>query len=166
MAILLEVLLWLHVVAAVGWVGAAMVFGMIIGPALPTLTPSTRGEFIVKVIPKYTRYAQIFAIATPLIGVALALAMSGGSLSVFAPTTQFGLFISAGAALALVVWVVFFGVVTPAANKVVRLTEGMMKSPGPPSTELLGANKRLRGGAAVGLVLLMAILVCMVAASI
>ncbi len=166
MAILLEVLLWLHVVAAVGWVGAAMVFGMIIGPALPTLTPSTRGEFIVKVIPKYTRYVQIFAIATPLIGVALALAMSGGSLSVFAPTTQFGLFISAGAALALVVWVVFFGVVTPAANKVVRLTEGMMKSPGPPSAELLGANKRLRGGAAVGLVLLMAILVCMVAASI
>jgi hypothetical protein len=143
-----------------------MLFGMIIGPALPTFTPSTRGEFIVKVIPKYTMYAQGFAIATPLVGVALALAMSGGSLSVFAPTTQFGLFISAGAALALVVWVVFFGVVTPAANKVVRLTEEIMKSPGPPSAELLSANKRLRGGAAVGLVLLMVILVCMVVASI
>jgi len=166
MAVLLEVLLWLHVVAAVGWVGAAMVFGMIIGPALPTFTPSTRGEFIVKVIPKYTRYAQVFAITTPLVGVALALSMSGGDWSVFAPTTQFGLFMSAGAALALVVWVVFFGVVVPAANKVVRLTGEIMKSPGPPSPELLGANKRLRGGAALGLVLLMAILVCMAVASI
>jgi uncharacterized membrane protein len=166
MAILLEVLLWLHIVAAIGWVGAAMVFGMLIGPALPTFTPSTRGEFVVKVVPKYTRFAQVFTVVTPIVGIALALSMSGGDMSVFAPTTQFGLFISAGAALTLVAWVVAFGVIGPAAHKVVRLTEEAMKSPGPPSPELLAANKRLRMGAASGLVLLLVILACMVAASI
>jgi uncharacterized membrane protein len=166
MAIVVEVLMWLHIVAAIGWVGAAMFFAMIITPTLPTFTPSTRGEFVVKIIPKYTRYAGAFALATPLVGVALALSITGGSMSAFAPTTQFGLFISEGAALALVTWAVFFGVVVPASRKVVRLTEGITKSPGPPPPELVSASRRLRGGAAVGLVLLMAILVCMVAASI
>src|SRR5438445_524934 len=166
MAVVLEVLLWLHIVAAIGWVGATMVFGMILGPALPTLTPSTRGEFILKVIPKYARFAQVFAIATPLVGVALALSMSGGSLGVFAPTTQFGFFISAGAALSVVAWLLFFGVVTPATHKIVTLTEGALKGTGLPSPELLAANRRLKGGAAVGLFVLMGILVCMVVASI
>ncbi len=166
MALVLEVLLWLHIVAAIGWVGAAMIFGMVVGPALPTLNPAARSEFIVKVLPKYLRYAMIFALATPIWGVALALAMANGNFSIFAPTTQFGLFISAGAALSVVAWVVVLGVVIPSGRKVIRLTEDMMKSPGSPSPELLGANKRMRAGATVGLVLLMAILVCMVAASI
>jgi uncharacterized membrane protein len=166
MAVVLEVLLWLHVIAAMGWVGAAMVFAMLIGPALPTFTPSTRGEFIVKVVPKYTRFAQVFTVVTPLVGIALALSMAGGSTSAFSPTTQFGLFISAGAALTLLAWVIAFGVVGPAAHKVVRLTEEAMKGTGPPVPELLAANKRLRTGAASGLVLLMVILACMVAASI
>jgi uncharacterized membrane protein len=166
MAIVLEALLWLHVVGAIGWLGSAMLFGMVLGPALPTLSPTTRGEFIVKVFPRYIRFVQIFTLITPIIGVALALSMADGNFSVFAPTSQFGLFISAGAALALVAWVVAFGVVTPAAGKVLRLTEQMMKSAGPPPSDLLGASMRLRGGAAVGLVLLMAILACMVAASI
>ena len=166
MAVVIEVLLWLHIVAAIGWVGAAMVFGMLIGPALPTFTASTRNEFIVKVIPKYTRFAQVFTITTPVVGVALALSMSGGSLTAFAPTTQFGLFISAGSALALVAVVVAFGAVGPAAHGVVRLTEGQMNNPGPPSPELLAANKKLKAAASVGLVILMGVLVCMVAASI
>jgi uncharacterized membrane protein len=166
MAVVLEALLWLHIVGAIGWLGSAMFFGMVLGPALPTLSPATRGEFIVKVFPKYIRFVEIFAIITPVFGVALALSMSNGDLGVFAPTTQFGLFISAGAAMALVALVLALAVVTPAARKVLELTEQIMKSPGSPSSNLLGANKRLRGGAAVGLVLLMAILACMVAASI
>lgn len=96
----------------------------------------------------------------------MALSMSGGSLSAFAPTTQFGLFISAGAALALVAVVVAFAAVGPAAHKVVRLTEGQMNSPGPPSTELVAANKKLKTAASIGLVILMGVLVCMVAASV
>jgi len=164
LAILTDVLLWLHIVAAGGWVGAAMVFGMIISPAVPTFTPATRGEFIVKVFPKYIRYAEVFTLVTPLVGLALAFSING-SFSVFSPTTRFGMFISAGAGLSVVTWIVFFGVIAPTAHKVVKMTEDMMKNPGPPPAGLVGASKRMRVGAAVGLVLLLTILIFMVAAA-
>ena len=157
-------LLWLHIFAAVGWMGAAMVFAMIIGPSLASLTPPTRSEFVVKVLPKYVGYVQTFTLATPLIGVALALAISNGSFGVFSPSTRFGGFISAGAGLAVLAMVIVFGVITPAAKKVVKLTEEAMKSQGAPPTELHGAAKKMRVGAGVGLALLVVILVCMVAA--
>ena len=165
MSVVTEVLLWLHIVGAVGWVGAAMVFGMIVGPSLPIFTPSTRGEFIVKVLPRYVRYVQVFTILTPLVGVALALSLSNGSFSVFSPSTTFGIFLSAGAGLSVVAWILAFGVIGPAAGKLVRLTVEMAKSSGPPPPDLLSASKKMRAGASVGLVVMMAILVCMVAAN-
>jgi hypothetical protein len=164
MALATEVLLWLHIVAAAGLVGAAMVFGMIIGPSLPALTPVARGEFLVKVLPKYVRYAQILTVITPLIGVALAFSLPGGTASAFNPSTRFGMFISAGAGLSLVTLVVAFGVIGPASKKVVKLTEETMKNQGPSSPDLMAANNKVRIGAAVGLFILLAILVCMVAA--
>jgi hypothetical protein len=39
MAVVVEVLLWLHMVGATGWVGAATVFGMLVGPALTGFSP-------------------------------------------------------------------------------------------------------------------------------
>jgi len=131
MAIVTEVLLWLHIVAAIGWVGAAMVFGMIIGPSMPTFTPTTRSEFVLKVLPKYVSYVEVFILATPLIGIALALSISNGSFSVFSPSTRFGMVISVGVGLVVVAWVIAFGAVTPAA-------------------QLQTAAKTMRIGAAVG----------------
>ena len=159
------VLLWLHIVGAVGWLGAAMVFAMLIGPTLPTLTPASRGELVVKLIPKYINYALTFTFITPIFGLALALYISHGSWSVFAPTSSFGLFISIGALLSIAAWVIAFGLVGPTSRKVVRYTKEMMKNPGPPPPELLKASKRLRMVSTTGLVVLLLIVACMVAAA-
>jgi len=159
-------LLWLHIVSAVGWLGAAMVFAMLIGPTLPSLTPAARGELIVKLVPKYIRYAEIFTFITPIFGLALALYITHGSFSIFAPSTTFGLYISIGALLSVVAWVIGFGLVAPTGHKIVLLTKDLIKNPGaPPPPELQKASVRLRMASTAGLVVLLIIVGCMVVAA-
>jgi uncharacterized membrane protein len=162
-----SVLLWLHLVSAIGWLGSVMVFGMLIGPTLPTLSPATRGELIVKLFPKYVRYLQVFTLITPIFGVGLALYVSRGSFTVFNPQIygDFGLFISIGAFLSVVAWVMVFGVLSPTARKIVRLTKESMSGSGPSSPELAKASSRLRITAASGMVVLLVIVACMVSAA-
>jgi uncharacterized membrane protein len=162
------ILLWLHILSAVGWLGAVMVFAMLIGPTLPSLTSSARGELIVKLLPKYIRYVKIFTFVTPIFGLGLALYISNGSFAVFSPTAygNFGLFISIGAFLSVVAWVIGFGLVAPTGHKIVSITEEMMKSQGsPPPPMLQRATTRLRISSTTGLVVLFLIMVCMVAAA-
>jgi len=143
-----------------------MVFAMLIGPTLPTLSPGSRGELIVKLLPKYIRWGEIFAFITPIFGLSLALYISHGSMSVFTFSNPFGMYISIGALLSLVAWVVAFGFVAPTGRKVVWFTNQMMKNPGtPPPAGLLKANKRLRIASTTGLVVLFLIVACMVIAA-
>lgn len=165
MSLVLAILFWLHIFSAVGWMGAAMVFGMVLGPLLPTFNPATRGEIVLKLFPKYVRYSELFALSTVGFGVILALVMSGGNMSNFSPTTTFGLFITIGASLAIVTAIVALGVIAPSAHKLVRLTESAVKTPGPPSPDLMKTSNRLKMSATIGLVLLILVLVCMVAAA-
>jgi uncharacterized membrane protein len=162
------VLLWLHIVSAVGWLGATMVFAMLIGPTLPSLTPAARSELVVKLLPKYIRYAEIFTFITPIFGLTLALYISHGSWSVFNPAVygNLGLYLSIGALLSLVAWAISFGLVAPAGRRVVWFHKQMMKNPAaPPPAGLQRASTRLRIASATGLVVLLVIVVCMVAAA-
>jgi uncharacterized membrane protein len=161
--LLTPVLLWFHIFAAVGWLGSAMVFAMLIGPTIGTLTPGTRAELVVKLFPRYIRYVESFSIATVVFGVALVLVIGNGDMSVFSPSTSFGLYISIGAVLALITAGLAFGIIVPSAHRVIRLAEEMIKNPGPPSPELPKASARLRMGATVGLILLILVLIFMVA---
>ena len=72
MSLELAILFWLHIFSAIGWMGAAMVFGMVVAPLLPSFNPATRGEVVVKLFPKYTRYSEIFALMTVIFGAVLA----------------------------------------------------------------------------------------------
>jgi uncharacterized membrane protein len=159
------ILLWLHIFSAVGWLGSVMVFGMLVSPLLPGFSVSTRAELVVKLFPRYVRYLEAFTLTTVVFGAAAALALANGNMAVFAPTSNFGLFISVGALLALIALVNAFAVAVPATNKVVRLTAEMMKNPGPPPPELQKASSRLRVSASFGMVILIIVLVCMVAAA-
>jgi len=161
--VITPLLLWFHIFAAVGWLGAAMVFGMLIGPTIGTLTPGARAEVVLKLFPKYVRYAKAFGLITVIFGLALVLDIGNGDMSVFSPSTSFGLYITTGAVLALVAVVMAFAVISPSANRVCRLTEEMVKNSSPPSPELSKAATRLRVSSLVGLAVLVLVLVFMVA---
>jgi uncharacterized membrane protein len=159
------VLLGLHVFSAASWLGAVMLFGLVVGPTIGDFTPPTSGEVVVKLLPKLLRYLMVFVIITPVLGVATALSYSGGSFSVFAPTSAFGMDISAGAFLSLVTWVVFFGVGYPTGTKIVRITREMVEKQAPPSPLLPRLAMRLKIASGIGMVLLIVILILMVAAA-
>lgn len=143
-----------------------MVFGMLIGPTLPTLSPASRGELIVKLFPKYIVWVQVFTLITPIFGLALALYISHGNTNIFSFSNTFGEFISIGALLSLVAWGIGFGLVTPAARRVVWFTKEMMKNPASaPPAGLTKAAARLRVTSAIGLVVLFLIVACMVYAA-
>jgi uncharacterized membrane protein len=140
-----------------------MVFGMIIGPTIGTLTPGTRAEVVLKLFPKFSRYVGIFSLMTVVFGVALVLDIGNGDMSVFSPSTTYGLYISTGAVLALLAVVLAFTIIIPSTRKVYRLTEEMVKNSAPPSPELPKAAARLRIGATAALALLILVLIFMVA---
>jgi len=116
--LLTPVLLFLHIFATVGWLGAAMVFGMLIAPTIGRLTPGARAEVILKLFLKHARYSEAFSLMTVISGLALVLDIGNGDWSVFSPATSFGLYIWTGSALALIVFVLAFAVIVPSAHKV------------------------------------------------
>jgi uncharacterized membrane protein len=161
--ILTTIVIWAHVFGAIGWLGGAMVFGMVIGPSLGQISPPARGEFFVKVGPRFVRYIEIFSVVTLLFGVAAVAVLADGDYSVFSPSTTLGLCISTGAVLALVAVVLAITVIVPSTKKIVKITESLMKNPGPPPPELQVAARRLRVGSVTGMVLLIIVTVLMVA---
>ncbi len=68
---------------------------------------------------------------------------------------------SAGAVLSLISWVVALGVVYPTGTKIVAITREMVKNRAPQDPRLHNLALRLKISSGVGLVLLIAILICM-----
>ena len=164
MATIDTVLLFLHIFSGASWFGGVLLFGMVVGPTIGDFTPATSGEVVIKMLPKILRYMMIFVGLTPILGLLTALSAPGG-MSSLAPTTTYGMFISAGAFLSLVTWAVFFGVSYPTGRKIVAITQEFVKNQTPPPPGLPKLAMRLKISAGIGLVLLIAILVCMVAAT-
>jgi uncharacterized membrane protein len=157
---------WLHVFSAIGWLGAALTFGMVLAPILPGLTPGSRGELLLKLLPKFERYIMVFGASTVVFGAAFAFALADGDMSAFSPANPWGLRIDVGALLALGTLAVAFLFVIPAMSKVVKLLTEMKAPPGSaPSPLIPGLMKRIRVGATAGMVLLILVLVFMVAAA-
>jgi uncharacterized membrane protein len=160
------ILAWFHILGAIGWVGAAMFFAIVVGPLLGKLTPGTRGELILKLFPRFVRYIAAFGTLTLVMGVALAFSVTDGNIGLLSPTASpAGMYITAGAILALVAIGIATGVVIPTANRIVQILQSMAQNPGPPPPELAKATNRLRRGAMTALVLLLVVLVFMVAAA-
>jgi len=140
-----------------------MVFGMIVAPGLAKLTPQSRAEFVLNVFPRYVRYTVVFAIITLAFGVGSLIVFTNGNFSMLALTSSFGMYIPAGALLALIAFAIGISVAIPAANKVVRITKSIAGNAGPPPPELLAASKRMRVGTTATMVILVLVTILMVA---
>ncbi len=163
--ILTTVVQWVHIFGAIGWLGGAMVFGMVIGPAMEKFSAPTRGEFVVKVVPRFTRFIEVFSIVTVVFGLLTVAVYANGDYSIMSLSNSFGLYISIGAVLAVVAIVIGLGVIIPAAHKIVKITESLMKNPAPPPPELTVAAKRLKFGSVSAMVILIVVTIFMVAAA-
>ncbi len=163
--ILNTVVLWVHIFGAIGWLGAGMVFAIVIGPSLSKTSPQARMEFFAQVMPKYIAYVRVFSIVAVLFGVAMVLVIADGDYSIMSPSTTFGLFISAGALLALVAIGLAMSVILPTATKISRISQKLLESPGQPPPEMAALSKRLRGSSTAALVILILVTICMVAAA-
>src|SRR5208283_1214848 len=95
-------------------------------------------------MPKYLRYFEIFSGMTILFGVVTADVLLNGDFSSISFSTSFGLYITTGAILALIVFAVSFSVVIPITRKIIRIVESMVKTPGPPPPELVALLNRQR----------------------
>ena len=158
------ILLWLHVFSAASWFGAVMLFAMVVGPTIGDFTAPTSGEVVVKMLPRILVYLTVFTGLTPILGLATALSSSGG-LAALAPNSTFGDYMTAGALLSLVTWIIFFAVGYPTGKKIIRITEEAMKTQAPQPQTLAPLAMRLKISSGIGLALLIAILICMVAAA-
>lgn len=164
MATLNTLLLFLHIFSGASWFGGVLLFAMVVGPTIGDFTPATSGEVVIKMLPRILRYMMIFVGLTPILGLLTALSEPGG-MGALAPTSTYGTFISAGALLSLVTWAVFFGVSYPTGRRIIRITEEFVKNQTAPPPGLPKLAMRLKISAGIGLVLLIAILMCMVAAT-
>ncbi len=160
--IILAAVAWLHVFAAIGWMGAVLTFGMVVSPGVRKLSPSARLEFVAKILPKFARFGVIFAGLTLLFGVFLAYFLFD---ALFNPLIAEGTYIGIGAALALIAFLIALLMVEPTVKKVSKLAEGALKNPGPPPPELGSMMSRLRVAARVVLGLLVLTLIFMIGAA-
>jgi len=158
------VLLWLHLFSAASWFGAVLLFAMVVGPTIGDFSPATSGEVVVKMLPKYLNYLVIFTTLTPILGLVTLLSSSNGSFGVLTPNSNFGVYMSAGALLSLLTWIVTFLVIYPTGRRIIRITKEMVKNQTSQPAVLPKLAMRLKMSSGVGLALLIAILICMVAA--
>lgn len=163
--ILNTIVLWAHIFGAIGWVGAGMIFAVVIGPSVAKMSPQARTEFFAKVVPRYLNYVKVFAPLTIVFGVAMVAVIADGNYSIFSPGTTFGLLITAGALLALITVGVAMSVVIPTATKMSVISQAMLEKPGPPPAELPVLGKRLKTSSTIALIMLIVVTILMVGAA-
>lgn len=158
-------LAWLHILAAVGWMGTAMFMAMVLVPSMAGLQPSSRRDLLTKLLPRFTRYVTTFATLTLVAGILLAFGHAGDRLDSLSPTNPWGLSVTVGATLSLVAYVLAMGVGLRSARKIVSILQKVGPDPQQdPSTEIAALQRRMRLTATTVMILLTLSLVFMVAA--
>jgi len=153
--IVLAILAWLHIISAVGWLGASMIFGFVVGPTMTRLSEEARLEFIAKVLPRYVRFGAGAAGSTILFGLIFTFALASGDSSMLSPSNPFGLQLTIGALFGFGAFLVVVLLVAPATRKATRIAQGTIEGKRGISSEMIQTMKRLRMGAMVVLVLLL-----------
>lgn len=123
------ILAWLHIVSAIGWMGGAVMFAMVVAPALSKLSPASSGEFFVKVVPGIARFFQITAGTTVLFGVLLLYAgMSNGDFGALTLSSNWGVSVFLGLAIGFVAFLIAEFAAVPTFKKAVKLIKEMQAS--------------------------------------
>ena len=150
----ITVVAYLHIISAVGWLGASFFFVIIMAPGLRSLTPAAALEFNAKIGGKAVRYFMAVSGSTVLFGLILLYLSLDGDFSRLW-TTGYGETLAVGFTLGLIAFLDAILITAPALRKASKLAGELMKNPpqGPP-TELMALLKRGGEGAAIGTAIL------------
>src|SRR6266487_3404280 len=153
------VLVVLHVGSIIAWMGGATVFVSI-------LTPASRGEFVLSVIPPYMRFIGGSSIAAAVAGLALYAYITQVATSL-APSNSGLIYIQLGAVVTLIVLLIAFGVLIPTSRKLVGLLKQSQNQAAPGGDAAMSAQagnlqKRLGVAARLGVFLLAVTFILMI----
>jgi hypothetical protein len=138
-------------------------FAFVVGPALAKLSPSSSGEFLLKVVPRVVRFFQIFAGTTILFGVLLLYNL--GSMPLLNPSTFYGADLTIGLSIGFIAFLVSEFVSVPIQLRAVRMVKEMQASgQHQPPAEFPKTLKRASNTATLTVLLLILASVFMVAA--
>ena len=163
--IVLAALVFAHVLAAMGWLGGALLTTLAVGPNLRKLTQAASLEFNARVLPSMVNFTQVAAALTILFGLALLGYVYSQDSTYFSSIA--GMDASIGIVLALITAAVAFSLTIPSFKKISKLAakaiEGGQQAP---PQEMMALAKRARTGSMIALILLFATLAAMVAAGV
>lgn len=164
--IIVGVFTWFHIFSVIGWTGAAITFLISIKPTVAKFSPQASGEFILKVLPRFTRSVQILSALTLTFGPLLAFTMNDGPPNQFNFVSPWSICIVIGATIGISAFLVVFLLLTPTALKLENAVRQMQQSPQqPPPAELKLLQKRLAIIPPLAVSLLLSTEVFMVAAA-
>jgi len=160
------VLLLVHVGSIVAWMGGATLFVSVLSPALRRMSPASRGEFVLSVLPSYMRSIGGSSIAAAVAGLALYAYITQVATSL-APSSSGLIYVQVGAVVTLIVLLIAFGVLIPTSRKLVGLLKQSQKQSVPGGDATIGAQvgnlqKRLGMAARLGVFLLAVTFILMI----
>jgi|SRR5256712_363519 len=160
------VLLLVHVGSIVAWMGGATLFVSVLSPALRRMSPASRGEFVLSVLPSYMRFIGGSSIAAAVAGLALYAYITQVATSL-APSSSGLIYVQVGAVVTLIVLLIAFGVLIPTSRKLVGLLKQSQKQLVPGGDATIGAQvgnlqKRLGMAARLGVFLLAVTFILMI----
>ena len=152
------VLLVAHVGSIIAWMGGAALFVSVISPSLRKMSPASRGEFVVSVLPSYMRFIGGSSAAAAIAGLALYAYITQFATSL-APSNSGLPYIQAGAVVTLIVLIIAFGILIPTTRKLVAVVKQSQKQSAPGgdaamSAQITSLQKRLAMAARLGVLLL------------
>lgn len=149
----LTVAAFLHIISAIGWLGASIYFAFILGPGLSKLSPPTQTEFFSKLGLKSIRYFQGTSTATVIFGLFLVYVFTNGNPSSLT-SSVLGQRLLVGIVLGLVAYLDAILVTGREFTKAYKLITEMKGPPQGPPTEIMAAMKKGGMGALIGTLIL------------
>src|SRR6266705_372621 len=160
------VLVVLHVGSIIAWMGGAILFVLVLTPALRRMSPALRGEFVLFVIPPYMRFIGGSSIVVAVVGLALYAYITQVATSL-APSNSGLIYIQLGAVVTLIVLLIVFKVLIPTSRKLVGLLKQSQNQAAPGGDAAMSAQagnlqKRLGVAARLGVFLLAVTFILMI----
>ena len=158
----IAVLTFLHIAAAMGWLGGVLFFLSAVGPGVRSFTPGASLEFLTKVGPKQLRFFAGTATGTIIFGLGLLFATFGTDMS------SWPSYIEVGFTMGLIAYLIAVFVTIPTFRKLDSIAHQMMANPqaGPPPPEFPKLLKRANMAAMAVAAILMLTLVFMVSSAV